>query len=165
MGRYVRIADLAGAESWDDLARASSRDSAVDGDALQADPPTAAAAAAIARLESEIAAAESVVDGYLPAGYRDPRAMDGPPSIVGVRALDIALERVFGPGAERDGFPRRARAEAALDWLRRVSRGEVVLPDADGDGEPDDIGILIDPGPDPTFTAESLSGFTSSPVS
>ncbi len=165
MGRYVRIADLAALEGWGELAEASSADADVDGAALQTDPPTPAAAAALARIEQDIEAAEATADGFVLSAYPDhaepARGAGDPVSTVGARVLDIALERVFGPGTEADGFARRKRVDEALAWLRSLAKGEVHLPDADGDGETDASGIAID-APDRIFTRKSLQSFTRS---
>ena len=172
MGRYVLVEDLALPLGWNALAeRAAPDDADVDGAALQASSPTPAAAAARSAIERQIDQAEAIVDSYVLAaepGYDEPQRTSGDPlSAVGVRAYDIAVERVFGPGTEADDFDRRARAEAAREWLRGVAAGEIRLADADGDGEPDDDGaagdggILID-APERVFTRKSLAGYVSS---
>ncbi|MXW01574.1 MAG: hypothetical protein F4X59_17440 [Holophagales bacterium] len=167
MGRYVVIGDLAALEGWQDLAEASSNDADVDGDALQAESPTDAAQAALDRLNQKIGAAEGVVDSYLLSvhpDYEDPDRGDADPlSPIGARTLDIALERVFGPGSEIDGFARRKRADEAIAWLRDLVAGNVTLVDVDGDGEPDATGGARFSAPDRVFTSDSLKGFTSSP--
>ncbi len=173
MGRYVFAADLAALEGWQELAEAASADASVDGDALHGGwlvPHLGSVAArlALARLEQHVDAAEGIVDSYLLSVDPDypTRGASDPLSPVGARALDIALERVFGPGSEQDGFARRARKDEAVAWLRALAKGEVQLPDADGDDEPDagSSGILID-APERVFTRQSLAGFTRSSVS
>lgn len=168
MGRYIRVSDLASPLGWQALAEAAAPDDPdVDGAALQEDPPSPAASAALASLEQQIGAAEGVVDSLLLAAepeYRDPaRGADDPLSPVGARTLDIALDRVFGPGAEGE---RRARAQEALEWLKGVAAGEIALSDVDGDGEVDEDagagGILVSEET-PVFTPATLSDYTSSP--
>ena len=164
MGRYVVAADLAVPVGWQELAQAVAPDERlIDGAALQADPLSDAAAAALGRLEAVIDSAESIVDSYILTvvpTYSEPdrTAGESPLSAVGVAALDIALERLLGPGADGE---RAKRAEERLDWLKRVAAGEIDLTvDAGGDGVADQqpAGISID-APARTFSRTSLAGY------
>lgn len=172
------IADLAAEASWELLAGAAGKgdlriDADGDGDPddlieakqlrAELDTPTGtgAIAAAVARLERALEAACALVDSYLLARYPDyeqPARGSEAPTPVTVWTVDLALERLFGPG---EGEQFKTRADNARKQLMALASGDLHLPgDVDGDGDADHGGdrALYD-SPDPVFTRESLAGF------
>ncbi len=86
-----------------------------------------------AALTRHLAKASSEIDSYLGAQYDVP--LEEPPEIVVQYCVDIGIYRASadaGTGTDE----KRLRYEDALDWLKLVAKGTVVL-DVDGDGETD----------------------------
>ena len=83
--------------------------------------------AATGRIDSAIASACAVADGYIAARYSTPVASVG--SALKSAVLDIARYSLWDNQAPDEV---RTRFEDALRWLRDVSSGKAVLPDSTG---------------------------------
>ena len=139
---YATLADLSAVESLRDLAQAAAPDHPdVDADLLAATlaggarstysaAERAAADAAMARLQRHLDDAHAEVEGWIGARY--PSLAD-PPAALKAYAVDVALYRIFRPGAPED--PRLLRYKSAIKYLQEVARGTIDLsapaPDPD----------------------------------
>jgi phage gp36-like protein len=107
-------------------------------------------------------AAEGEVDAYLAARYQVPIDIAVHPQVAGVLvgiALDLAEYRLR---ARRPPIPADAGAKhgAAIEWLRRVARGEVELPAAEAlASNPATAPHVLTTGEKRVLTREELSGF------
>lgn len=101
------------------------------------------------------AAAE--INGYLRKRYDLP--LDPVPRILTTMACDIAFYRLLGTQAS-DVSQAGTFYNSAIAYLRKAAAGEVSLGDETGsDTEDTTIGPLVDDGPDPAFSRDSLKGF------
>lgn len=110
-----------------------------------------------ARLQAALDDATAEIEGYIAKRVDLPLA--DPPRMLTVVCRDLAVHRLYANiGAVTDA--QEKLRDAALDYLRRVAKGELAIgDDTPGAAEMVSPGPVVEEGPARVMTRDNLGGF------
>lgn len=139
---YALTADMIARYGTDDLIRLTDRTGSLD-------------VIDTAVLTTALDDASAEINGYLTKRYSLPLA--NPPRILVTYCCDIAYYRLLGT---QEIAQATKLYESAIDFLKRVARGEVSLGDeTPGDSQAASPGPVFEEGPDRVFGRDQLKSF------
>lgn len=110
----------------------------------------------LAAFDEALQAASDEVDGYLGGRYDLPLPTPFPRSIIR-HVIDMAIY-IASSDAGTYTDEKRKRYEDALDWLKLVALGTVILPPPEGAPDPTDVDLPVLAAEERLFTRTRMNG-------
>jgi len=169
---YATPAAILARVDADDLARAATPDTAVDGALLSAvierpgqstysgytTAAIASARRAVATIEAAIADASGDIDGYLANRYQLP--LSNVPTKLQSLCNDLVIWRLLGGATQGDEKSERyQRVQDALRWLERLASGALSLAAQLDNAPSNNPGTVVVAGAAPVFDRDHLAAY------